>query len=116
MSPPDPLAPNLPARDTSAQAAAALAGEVLSQALADLGRLMREQPEGAAAAAARMADATGRIALCLDAAEEAFANGDLDSAALEWARAQVLVSGMTRRRDAPQTPPGAPYQKSGAAR
>ena len=78
---------------------------------------MRDQPEGAAAAAARMADATGRIALCLDAAEEALANGDPDSAALEWARAQVLVAGMTRRREPPERqPPGAPYQKSGAAR
>ena len=117
MTSPDPLALSLPGRDTFAQAAAALAGDVCGPALADLRRLMREQPEGAADTSTRMADALGRIALCLDAAEEAIAKGDLDSAALEWARAQVLVAAMTRRREPPERqPPGAPYQKSGAAR
>ncbi len=116
MSQADPHAPTFPGHDTLGHAAAALAGDVCGKALADLGRLMREQPEGAANAASRMADATRRIALCLDAAEEALANGDPDTAALEWARAQVLVAEINRRRDPPAEPPGAPYQKSGTAR
>ncbi len=104
------------AGDTFAHAALALSGDVCGKALADLGRLMREQPEGAPVTASRMADATRRIALCLDAAEEALAKGDPDSAALEWARAQVLAVEINRRRTAPSQPPGAPYQKSGTAR
>jgi hypothetical protein len=116
MTPAEPNTSPFHGGDTFAHAALALSGDVCGKALADLGRLMREQPVGAPVTASRMADATRRIALCLDAAEEALAKGDPDSAALEWARAQVLAVEMNRRRTAPSQPPGEPYQKSGTAR
>ncbi len=78
---------------------AGLAGEVAGQVLRDLSRLMREAPSGGAATAAAMAETARRVSLCLEAAEEAQANGDPDSAALEWARAQVLLTAMNRQRE-----------------
>jgi hypothetical protein len=85
--------------NASQDALAGLTGEVAGQVLRDLGRLMREAPAGGAATAAAMAETARRVALCLEAAEEAQANGDPDSAALEWARAQVLLTAMNRRRE-----------------
>lgn len=100
--------------DTFGEASEGLTGAVCGRALRDLGRLMREHPEGAAGDASAMAAATRRIADCLEAAEEALAKGDPDSAALEWARAQVLIVGLNRRLES--APARENYQKSGKAR
>jgi hypothetical protein len=100
--------------DAFEEATRGLTGAVCGRALRDLGRLMREHPTGAAGEASAMAETTRRIADCLEAADEALAKGDPDSAALEWARAQVLIVALNRRLETAAA--ADPYPKSGSAR
>ncbi len=103
-----------PALDEFAEAAAGLTGRACSAALAKLHRIIQAQPAAKALGEAAPAlERSTRIKDCLEAAHDALLCGDEDSAALEWARAQVLLVEMNR--GLAETPAPA-YQKSGTAR
>jgi hypothetical protein len=62
-------------------------------ALGRVGALMRTRPAAAGLAEiAHLARCTRRIEQCLATGEDALAHGDPDTAALEWARALVLLN------------------------